>query len=143
MSQKITLHASCVSVNDKAVLIRGKPGSGKSDLALRLIDEGAALVSDDQTELHLMGRRIVAHAPGSIAGKLELRGYGIVTLPVARGAPLALIVDLKPWNQIERLPEPETRREQLFGQWIAHIDMDPAMASATARIRLVLALAGT
>jgi len=89
-----TLHASCVVKDGRAVLIGGRSGSGKSDLALRLIDRGAQLVSDDYTIVKRVSGRLVATAPANIAGKLEVRGIGIVPMDVASEAPVCLLVDL-------------------------------------------------
>jgi serine kinase of HPr protein (carbohydrate metabolism regulator) len=97
------VHASCVAIDGRAVLLAGRPGAGKSDLALRLIDRGAVLVSDDYTELRISGDRLLARAPATIAGKIELRGVGIVELPAAADVPVCLHADLD--QAPERLPE--------------------------------------
>jgi serine kinase of HPr protein (carbohydrate metabolism regulator) len=103
-----TIHASTVAIDGKAVLIGGPSGSGKSDLALRLIDRGAALVSDDYTIVRRTDAGLVASAPPNIAGKMEVRGLGIVELPGAVDVPVVLFVDLD--AEPQRLPEPgETR----------------------------------
>ena len=73
-----TLHASCVAKDGRAILISGRSGSGKSDLALRLIDRGADLVSDDYTIVRRVGGKLVATAPENIRNKLEIRGLGIL-----------------------------------------------------------------
>ena len=73
-----TVHASTVALDGRAVLISGPSGSGKSDLALRLLDRGFALVSDDQTVVKKQGDALLASAPPSIAGKMEVRGIGIL-----------------------------------------------------------------
>ena len=99
------VHASCIAIGGRGVLLAGRSGAGKSDLALRLIDRGAALVSDDYTELRLVGDTLLADAPAAIAGKIELRGVGIVDLPAAAGVPVCLYADLD--RTPERLPEPE------------------------------------
>ena len=75
-----THHASTVAVDGRAVLITGPSGSGKSDLALRLLDRGFTLVSDDQTIVRREGNKLIASAPPNIAGKLEIRGVGIVEM---------------------------------------------------------------
>jgi HPr kinase/phosphorylase len=91
-----------------AVLFRGPSGIGKSDLALRLIDDGAMLVADDQVELKLTEEGLLARAPDTILGMLEVRGVGLVHLPVAGRAAVVAIVDLVDADtDIERLPEPE------------------------------------
>lgn len=120
------------------MLIRGAPGSGKSDLALRLVEEGARLVADDRTDLAVVEGRLVATAPPAIAGKLEVRGIGIVDARMAAEAPVALIVDLRQADQIERLPERDV--EAVAGVLVPRIDLAPFEASATAKIRLALRL---
>ena len=75
-----TVHASTVASEGRAVLITGPSGSGKSDLALRLLDRGFTLVSDDQTIVTRVDDRLIASAPPTIAGKLEIRGIGIVEM---------------------------------------------------------------
>ncbi|HEX8381242.1 MAG TPA: HPr kinase/phosphatase C-terminal domain-containing protein [Allosphingosinicella sp.] len=102
------VHASCVAIGGRAVLLAGRSGAGKSDLALRLIDRGAVLVSDDYTELRRVGDRVRARAPEAIAGKLEVRGIGLVQLPAAAGLPVCLHADLD--QTPERLPESRTIR---------------------------------
>jgi HPr kinase/phosphorylase len=97
------IHGSCVARAGAAVLVLGPPGSGKSDLALRLIGRGFALVADDQV---LVDGRAVS-APPALRGLLEVRGLGIFeALPVAEGAELALAVDLVPPDGVARLPLP-------------------------------------
>src|SRR5258706_794686 len=98
------LHATCVAIGGAAVLLRGPSGAGKSDLALRLIEAGARLVSDDQVLLTAESGRLVARAPAPIAGQIEARGIGIVPVPTATSAPVALVADLVAPEDIERLP---------------------------------------
>ena len=98
------VHASCVAIGGRAVLLAGPPGAGKSDLALRLVDRGAILVSDDYTELRRSGARLLARAPATIAGKIEVRGVGVVGLAAAADVPVCLYADLD--RAPERLPEP-------------------------------------
>lgn len=138
------VHATCVALRQgrtwRAVLLRGPAGAGKSDLALRLIDSGARLVADDQTELSRQGKTVIATAPARIAGLIEARGIGIVKLGrnqlVAR-APLALVVDLAHPERIERLPEPA--RENVLGVDLPVVALAPFEASASAKLRLALA----
>ena len=126
-----TVHASCVAMNGRAVLITGKSGSGKSDLALRLIDRGFNLVSDDQTIIHRAGALLLASAPATIAGKLEIRGIGIVEIEPVKDVPVALIVDLT--SEFDRLPE-EMRERQLLGVPVPLITVDALTSSATAKV---------
>ena len=86
-----TLHSSTVAKDDRAVLITGPSGSGKSDLALRLLDRGFTLVSDDQTVVRREENRLIASAPATIAGKLEIRGLGIVQMETTMDVPVMLI----------------------------------------------------
>ena len=87
-----TIHASCVAIGGAAVLIEGRSGTGKSDLALRLIDRGAMLISDDYTIVQRKGRELIARAPDNLAGKIEVRGIGIVEMPSVADVPVGLIV---------------------------------------------------
>jgi HPr kinase/phosphorylase len=138
------VHATCVAFRVRgrrwrAVLLRGPSGAGKSDLALRLIESGARLVADDQTELVRRGKSIIATSPARIAGLIEARGVGIVKLArdqlVAR-APVILLADLAPPERIERLPEPA--RESLLGVALPVLMLAPFEASASAKLRLAL-----
>lgn len=97
------VHASCVAIGGRAILIAGRSGAGKSDLALRLIDRGAALVSDDYTELRQWRGQLLARAPATIAGRIEVRGVGIVECEPASDVPVCLYADLDALP--ERLPE--------------------------------------
>ncbi|MGF1592361.1 MAG: RNase adapter RapZ [Kiloniellaceae bacterium] len=124
-----------------AVLLRGPSGAGKSDLALRLIDRGGVLVSDDQVRLHAQEGRLLAGPPEAIAGKLEVRGLGIVELPFRAGLPVALVADLRPAAAIERLPTIDT--EVLAGVTLRRVDIDPAQLSAPEKLRLALREAAT
>lgn len=130
-----TLHASTVALDGRAVLISGPSGSGKSDLALRLIDRGFVLVSDDQTIVKKDGDRLVATAPPTISGKLEVRGIGIVDMERAETAPIALIVELT--SEIQRLPD-DSRERIILGVHVPLIGIDAAAASAPAKIALAL-----
>ncbi len=118
------LHATCVEWFGRGVLIRGKSGAGKSDLALRLIDAGAALVADDQVLLE----NGIASAPARLQGLLEVRGFGIVKLPFAETTAIALTVDLCSADEIERLPD----------RFDGIMRLDPFCASAVAKIKLAL-----
>lgn len=102
---RLLANATCVAVDGRGLLIQGPPGSGKSSLALGLIDRGAVLVGDDGVVAELRGERLWAHPPPNIAGKLEIRGVGIVELPT-QAAPLVLLLSLEQVST--RLPDPET-----------------------------------
>lgn len=102
------VHASCIAIGGRAVLLAGRSGAGKSDLAVRLVDRGAELVSDDYTELRRVGGTLLARAPPTIAGKIELRGVGIIELDPAADVPVCLYADLD--APPRRLPEAATLR---------------------------------
>jgi HPr kinase/phosphorylase len=137
----LLVHATAVAIEGEAVLLRGPSGSGKSDLALRLIDGGALLIADDQTVLRRVGNRVLASAPAALASLLEVRGVGIVRLKTTEWAPLVLIADLVLPGDVERLPE--RRVETLFGLCVPLIAVAPFEASAAAKLRLLRrALAG-
>lgn len=128
------IHGTCVDLDGFGVLLRGAPGSGKSDLALRLIDRGARLVADDRVDLAREGESVIARAPATIAGRIEVRGLGIVRLDAVAEAPLGLVVDLVAAAEVARLPEPATCR--LLGIEIGCLRLDPFAASAAAKVRL-------
>jgi serine kinase of HPr protein (carbohydrate metabolism regulator) len=107
MTEPLTLHVTSVAIDGRAVLIGGPSGAGKSDLALRLIDRGAILVSDDYTIVAPSKATLLASPPATIAGKMEVRGVGILTLPFVSEARVALLVDLG--GAPVRLPEPAVR----------------------------------
>ena len=131
MSSVETIHATTVASGGRALLITGPSGSGKSDLALRLIDRGFTLVSDDQTVVTRRDDRLVASAPATIAGKLEVRGVGIVDMQNTEGVPVALLVELT--SEIQRLPE-EGRARQILDVPVPLISIDATTASAAAKV---------
>ena len=135
------IHATCCAYDAAGgpggVLLLGPPGSGKSDLALRLIDAGFALVADDRVDIEIGAGGAFASAPAALAGLLEVRGIGIIRL--GRGVPrarIALAVTLSPRAEQERLPEPA--RTALAGHAVPTVPVDPEAPSAVARIRLAL-----
>jgi len=129
-----TVHASCVAIGGRAVLLAGGSGLGKSDLALRLIDRGARLVSDDYTVLRAEQGRLIAAAPATIAGKLEVRGVGIVELAALEAAPVCLFADLE--GVPERLPNPAT--VSLAGQDVPAVALAALEASAPIKLEQAL-----
>jgi len=129
------LHASTVALDGRAVLISGPSGSGKSDLALRLLDRGFTLVSDDRTILRKDGDKLIASAPTTIKGKLEIRGVGIVEMDTASDVPVALVVELT--SDIQRLPD-DSRERLILGTAIPLINVDATTASAPSKVVVAL-----
>ncbi len=135
------VHASCVALSNDAILIMGPSGSGKSDLSLRLIDRGAALVSDDYTLLEVRDGEegLIASPPETIAGKMEVRGLGILALPWRDHARVRLIITLRSGDDppLERLPL--TRELQtLCGQEIPVVRLSAFEASAPIKAEYAL-----
>ena len=141
------LHGTAVAIGEprarRGVLITGRSGSGKSDLALRLIDRGAVLVADDQVIVEVAKEPgpgqgqgpLLMHAVSGFEGRLEVRGLGIVRFASAGSAPLALWAELGT-AAAERLPEGETR--QLLGASIPLLRLDPRPAAAPILLELAL-----
>lgn len=136
MTQTLLVYGTAVAIDGEAILLRGPSGAGKSDLALRLIDRGACLVADDQALLRRLEERVVVRAPEQIAGMIEVRGVGLVRVDWLAEARLALIADLLPLGQIERMPEP--RVETVLDVAVPLIALAPFEPSAPAKLRLVL-----
>jgi serine kinase of HPr protein (carbohydrate metabolism regulator) len=144
------VHATCVAINGRGVLLRGKPGAGKSDLALRLIDTPgyglgpellrAELVADDQVMLEQVAGALLASCPDPIRHRLEIRGLGIVDRMSGGPVPLALVVDLVPGLAVERLPADSDRSTSLLEVRLPRLALDPSTASAPAKIRAALSL---
>ncbi len=116
------------------MVIEGPSGAGKSDLALRLIDRGAVLVSDDRTRVTRDGERLVAYAPLTMAGRIEVRGLGLADTAHVDAAPVALIVRLATEDQ--RLLERRTRR--IAGVAVREVTLDPFRASAPIKVEWAL-----
>jgi len=139
------VHGTCLVIGGCGVLILGPSGSGKSDLALRLIDQPgrgtgpetmtARLVADDQVVITRRGERLFAAAPARLAGLIEVRGIGIVAADHAPEAELGLAVRLADASGIERLPADGGSQAVLLGIAVPEIAVDAATASAPARIR--------
>lgn len=151
MPETAMLHATCVSVGGRGVLLLGPPGSGKSSLALRLIDQPgtgisgqwreARLVADDQVVVRRDGGRLVAAAPPALTGKLEIRGLGIAVVAAALPeVTLDLAVRLTPAEDIARMPEAEPVGYEILGVDLPLVLIDPDSAAAPAKVRTALDL---
>jgi serine kinase of HPr protein (carbohydrate metabolism regulator) len=142
-----TVHGTCIALGQRGALLRGPSGCGKSDLALRFLflgrrgpaaREAPALVADDQVELASDGSRVLASAPGSIRGKLEVRGVGIVGVKELPQCELVLVVDLVKPEEMERLPAHD-RKVRLAGVELPLIRLTPFENSAPIKLALAVA----
>lgn len=149
-SGELLVHGTCVAISGRAALLRGAPGSGKSDLALRFISafghdphpkSSAMLISDDQVLLSREGEALVARAPHTIAGRIEVRGIGITKTEQGDNAILAVIVDMVSANEVPRLPPDPLPQEQLLGVPVPVLKLHPFESSCP--VKLKLALTGT
>ena len=138
-----TLHGTVVALGGAGVLLRGLSGAGKSDLALRLLADGWQVIADDRVLLSPREADLIATAPATLAGLLEVRGIGVIRLEDTQrldAAPLRLVVDLVPTREeIARMPEQEFFRHAAIGTPL--IRLYPFDASATARLTMALAVA--
>lgn len=132
------VHATCIAFAGKGVLLRGPSGSGKSDLALRAIDGGARLVADDRVILSRRGDKLIASAPPTLYGMIEIRGLGVMRMDADKEAEVALVADLE-CAPIERLPE--RKHCELLGVTSPWIKLAPFEASAAIKLRLALEVA--
>lgn len=139
----LLIYGTCVALGTAGALLRGPSGSGKSDLALRFVLEspqavGAVLISDDQLLLERRGERLFARPPTTIAGKIEVRGVGIVNVPHRPLAELRLVIDLTEPDAVPRLPDLSTAREDFLGIRLPVLALAPFEASAVLKLRLAL-----
>ena len=124
------VQASVVAIDGRALMLDGPPGSGKSSLALALIGCGAQLIGDDGVTLTRDGDTIMASPPPNIAGLLEIRGVGLVEMPLAAPTPLALILTLGEAGA--RLPKMAGERDVL-GLAIPHLAFEPGSIAPAER----------
>lgn len=129
------LHATAIAIDGNGVLLLGPSGAGKSDLALRLIDRGAKLVSDDAVPVDCSGASPILTAAQNIQGKLEVRGIGICAVSSAASAPLRLAVELD--SKVERLPSPG-RTTTICGYDVPLVSLAPFEASAPIKLECAL-----
>jgi len=140
-----THHGTAIALGHRAVLIVGPSGGGKSDLALRcltlapsaLIPQAAQLVADDRVILTAAGGRLYVEAPASIAGLIEVRGLGILQVPHVPRAGVALVAELAPPEEIERLPDPPLTRA-IDGVELPLVRIAAFEPSAAAKLLLAL-----
>jgi HPr kinase/phosphorylase len=133
------IRGSCIAVDGHGVLLRGASGAGKSDLALRLVADGALLVSDDYTEVAVVDGRLQASAPEPIRGLLEVRGLGVLRMDAAPCAIVVAAIDLVLPESVPRMPDDDTTR--IAGVALPRVRLAPFEASAVAKVRLVVRLA--
>lgn len=139
------VHATAVAIAGQAILLRGEPGSGKSSLALQLIESPgsglgdgplyARLIADDQTELTGENGRIWCAAPPSLAGLLEVRGLGLLRIPVSAPAPLKLVIDLVMPRVAPRLPEAAETTAEILGLSVPRLMLARDGAALASRVR--------
>lgn len=129
------LHGTAIAIGGHGVLLLGASGSGKSDLALRLIDRGAILVSDDIVYLETHGGSPLLTVAPNIAGKIEVRGVGITTVDFITSAPLRLIVEFA--NAPDRLPE-ENARATIGDHAVPLCKLNPFEQSSAIKVEYAL-----
>jgi HPr kinase/phosphorylase len=135
----LTAHATCIAIDGHGILLRGPSGSGKSDLALRAIADGAHLVADDQVLLARDGDVVIGSAPPALHGLIEIRGLGLMRMYADAHTRIALVADLTAAAAIDRMPEPQ--RCELAGASLPFFALDPFQPSAPAKLRFALAAA--
>jgi serine kinase of HPr protein (carbohydrate metabolism regulator) len=127
----LVLQASAVAIEGRALLILGPPGTGKSSLALALIERGAELLGDDAVTLTPEGARLIASPPPHIAGLIEVRGVGLIRMTPAAPAPVALALELGA-DPAERLPGALPQR-MIAGIAVPVLAFDPGTIAPAAR----------
>lgn len=143
-TDRILVHGTCICLEGRGALLRGRPGAGKSDLALRFVSQfvrepaDTGLVSDDQVLLTREGGTVVARPPAAIAGRLEVRGIGIVGMTHCPRAELALIVDLTDAAAVPRLPPDPLPREDVLGVRVPVLAICPFELSSPVKLKLAL-----
>lgn len=110
-----SVHATAVVIGGNGVLIRGPSGAGKSSLAMALVGRGARLVADDRATLSACNGRLLASAPQTIAGRIELRGRGVLQVPHEQSAVIRLVVDIVTEADLDRMPDVPQLTATLLG----------------------------
>lgn len=136
MSNNTQLHATCVAHDGSGVLLRGPSGSGKSDLALRLINAGWNLVADDRVNLRLLDGCIVATAPSELKGLIEVRGIGVLRVNAVKEVPLKVVCELVTPAEVERLPDSTSTK--ILDYSLDSIFIAPFQISAVIKVQLAL-----
>lgn len=131
--------ASVVAIGDRAIALEGPPGSGKSSLALALIQRGAALIGDDGVTLNVSEGKLLVSPPPNTAGLLEVRGVGLIEFQTAQPTQLALVLGLGQTG--ERLPESIPNRE-ILGCTVPLLAFDPGHIAPAERAEWALRVHG-
>lgn len=145
MSEVTTLHGTVLALGSAGVLLLGPPGAGKSDLALRLLDQAghglgplpmpAELVSDDQALVVRVGESLIASPPAALAGLIEVRGLGILKVSHRGSVRLTLAVRLTDAATVDRMPDLAKSNYLLLNAALPMVLIDPRQPSAAARVR--------
>ena len=135
---EILPNVSCVAMRGRAILVMGPPGSGKSSLALALLDRGGTLVGDDGVTLALEDGRVIASPPPNTEGLIEIRNVGLLDVPTTTG-PVALLVNLT--TEAERLPLGHVEA-MLLGQPVPQVDLYPDTPALPLRAEAALEMFG-
>ena len=130
------IHSTDISLNGDGILIKGPSGSGKTDLALRLIESGGKLISDDQVIIKRKAKRLFLSSPKKLNGLMQLSGIGIVKADYVQNIPLELVVKLQPYKSLD--PFPINKEEIIKDLSIPALSLYSFAVSATAKIKVAL-----
>ena len=130
------IHSTAISLNGDGILIKGPSGSGKTDLALRLIESGGKLISDDQVIIKRKAKRLFLSSPKELNGLMQLSGIGIVKADYVQNIPLELVVKLQPYKNLD--PFPINKEEIIKDLSIPALSLYSFAVSATAKIKVAL-----
>ena len=130
------IHSTAISLNGDGILIKGPSGSGKTDLALRLIESGGKLISDDQVIIKRKAKRLFLSSPKELNGLMQLSGIGIVKADYVQNIPLELVVKLQPYKNLD--PFPINKEEIIKDLSIPVLSLYSFAVSATAKIKIAL-----